>query len=70
MISRRDTIVGYLVLSLAALISLGPLLGVVILSLGEPGKVGIKIDIAKATNFGNYADVWERATSEPPFRRA
>ena len=35
MISRRDVIVGYVLLSLAALISLGPLIGVVILALGE-----------------------------------
>ena len=48
MISRRDVIVGYVLLTLAALISLGPLIGVVILALGAPGQVGIKLDITSA----------------------
>jgi len=60
MISQRDNIIGYLILSCAALLCLGPLLGVVILSLGEPGQVGINIDITGATNFGNFAEVWQK----------
>lgn len=65
MISRRDVIVGYVLLTLAALISLGPLIGVVILALGEPGQVGIKLDITSATNFGNFAEVWDKGDFGP-----
>ena len=66
MIARRDVVLGYVLLSLAALISLGPLIGVVILALGEPGQIGINLDISKATNFGNFADVWEKGDFGPP----
>ncbi len=68
MISRRDVVLGYVLLSLAALISLGPLLGVFILALGEPGRIGINLDIAKATNFGNFADVWDKGDFGPAIR--
>jgi raffinose/stachyose/melibiose transport system permease protein len=68
MIARRDVILGYVLLSLAALISLGPLLGVMILALGEPGQIGINLDIANATNFGNFADVWEKGDFGPAIR--
>lgn len=68
MIARRDVILGYVLLSLAALVSLGPLLGVVILALGEPGQIGINLDIAGATNFGNFADVWEKGDFGPALR--
>ncbi len=68
MIARRDVILGYVLLSLAALISLGPLLGVMILALGEPGRIGINLDIANATNFGNFADVWEKGDFGPAIR--
>jgi raffinose/stachyose/melibiose transport system permease protein len=67
-IARRDVILGYVLLSLAALVSLGPLLGVVILALGEPGQIGINLDIANATNFGNFADVWEKGDFGPAIR--
>ena len=68
MIARRDVILGYVLLSLAALVSLGPLLGVIILALGEPGQIGINLDIANATNFGNFADVWEKGDFGPAIR--
>ena len=68
MVSRRDTVLGYVILSLAALVSLGPLIGVAILALGEPGRVGIKLDITKATNFGNFAEVWEKGDFGPAIR--
>jgi len=68
MIARRDVILGYVLLSLAALISLGPLLGVMILALGEPGRIGINLDIANATNFGNFAEVWEKGDFGPAIR--
>jgi len=67
-IARRDVILGYVLLSLAALISLGPLVGVMILALGEPGQIGINLDIANATNFGNFADVWEKGDFGPAIR--
>lgn len=53
---------------MAALISLGPLLGVVILALGEPGQIGINLDITKATNPGNFAAVWEKGDFGPATR--
>jgi raffinose/stachyose/melibiose transport system permease protein len=68
MIARRDVVLGYVLLSLAALISLGPPIGVVILALGEPGQIGINLDISKATNFGNFADVWEKGDFGPAIR--
>ena len=68
MISRRDVVMGYVLLSFAALISLGPLIGVVILALGEPGQVGIKLNIAEATNFGNFAAVWDKGGFGPATR--
>jgi len=68
MISRRDVVVGYLLLSLAAVISLGPILGVVILALGEPGGIGASLDITKATNFGNFAEVWGKGDFGPALR--
>jgi raffinose/stachyose/melibiose transport system permease protein len=67
-ISRRDVILGYVLLSLAALVSLGPLIGVMVLALGEPGQIGINLDISKATNVGNFAEVWDKGGFGPAIR--
>jgi raffinose/stachyose/melibiose transport system permease protein len=67
-IARRDVILGYILLSLAALISLGPLIGVFILALGEPGQIGINLDLSKATNVGNFAAVWDKGDFGPAIR--
>lgn len=40
----------------------------VILALGEPGQIGVNLDITKATNLGNFAAVWEKGDFGPATR--
>jgi raffinose/stachyose/melibiose transport system permease protein len=60
-ISRRDQVIGYLFLSIAALAALLPFAGVIILALGKPGQISPSLDISQATHFGNFGDVWNVA---------
>jgi raffinose/stachyose/melibiose transport system permease protein len=62
MISRRDQILGYVILTIAAVVALAPFVGVVILALGEPGQVSPSLDVSQATHFGNFGDVWRVAS--------
>ena len=62
MISRRDQVLGYVFLTIAAIAALAPFVGVVILALGEPGQIAPTLDISQATHFGNFGDVWNIAS--------
>jgi raffinose/stachyose/melibiose transport system permease protein len=60
MIRRRDQVAGYVLLTLAALLALLPFLGVVVLSLGEPGQISPSLSLSSATHWSNFADVWDQ----------
>jgi raffinose/stachyose/melibiose transport system permease protein len=60
MIRRRDQVSGYVLLTLAALLALIPFLGVVILSLGEPGQISPTLSLSGATHWSNFVDVWNQ----------
>ncbi len=60
MTGRSDRFWGYGLLIVATIIALTPILAVLVLSLGEPGRVGAQIDFTNANNWANYADVWTK----------
>ncbi len=60
MTGRADRLWGYGLLVIATIVALAPVDGVLILSLGESGRVGAQIDIANANNWGNFAEVWSK----------
>jgi raffinose/stachyose/melibiose transport system permease protein len=60
MIGRRGQVLGYGVLNVAALVALLPFLGVILLSLGEPGQVSPTLSVTSATHWRNFAEVWEQ----------
>lgn len=60
MIRRRDQVLGYVVLVLAAIVALAPFFGVIVLALGPSSTAG-SISIGSATHVSNFAKVWGTA---------
>jgi raffinose/stachyose/melibiose transport system permease protein len=58
MISRRDVVAGYVLLGVAAVIALLPFVGVLLLSLGDPGNSSASISLSSGLHWSNFADVW------------
>lgn len=58
-VSRTHAVVGQSVVTIAAALAVVPLLGVVIMALGEPGTTDSTIRLSGSFHFGNFHDVWE-----------
>ena len=57
--ARAHAITGQLVVTCAAAIAVVPLIGVVIMALGEPNTQDSSIRLSDSFHFGNFKDVWE-----------
>jgi raffinose/stachyose/melibiose transport system permease protein len=58
--SRRQAIVGRVVLLVAGLVALAPLVGVLVMALGSPDEVGGKVSLG-SPHFSNFKVVWNAA---------
>jgi len=61
MIGRIERAVGYTILTLATVIVILPLLGVLVMALDSPGSGSAAPSLANANHFGNFAAVWQQA---------
>ena len=61
MIRRKDRVLGYAILVIAVLVAVVPFVGVLILSLGEPGNSGASLSFSTATHWSNFSEVWNTA---------
>jgi raffinose/stachyose/melibiose transport system permease protein len=68
MIRRRDQVAGYILLTVAALVALVPLCGVVVLSLGPPSNIGGYLTLSGATHLSNFATTWTQGGFGPALR--
>ncbi|WP_424530037.1 carbohydrate ABC transporter permease [Sphaerisporangium viridialbum] len=59
--TRTHAITGQVVVTCAAALAVVPLIGVVIMALGEPDTQNSSIRLSDSFHFGNFADVWELA---------
>lgn len=59
--SRAHRAVAYVIIACAAALAAVPLLGVLIMALGEPNTLDSSISLSKSFHFGNFKDVWELA---------
>jgi raffinose/stachyose/melibiose transport system permease protein len=68
MIRRRDQVTGHVLLTVAALVALLPLCGVVVMSLGPPTNTGGNLMLSGATHLSNFVTAWTSAGFGPALR--
>jgi raffinose/stachyose/melibiose transport system permease protein len=67
-IPRRDRVLGYSVLSLASLMAILPIIGVIILSLGPPSTSAGSLSLPPQLHLSNFASAWSQAGFGPALR--
>lgn len=61
MIGRSERIVGYVILTVASVVAVLPLLGVMVMGLNSPDSASDTPSLTDARHFGNFTAVWQQA---------